>query len=585
MLAHIKAIQLSRTIGKGKRLPFPKTTNVWPIDYEAVYAWRAHQLRRIEADPSVAEKLKAYYSTRPEEFINHWCDTYDPRNVGVPGKLVHMPFILFDRQALFLKFLIKLLKGDAPGLVEKCRDMGATYVAIGLAVWMWVFWPAVAIGFGSATGDKVDKKGDMSTLFEKVRMMIQRLPAFLQPQGFNVRVNLLHQRILNPQTGSAIIGEIGPQIGRGGRTRFYVVDEAAHLEHPEEVDAALSENTRCRVDISSVSGPGTPFHLAREAGVEWEDPEQPVEKYTTNVFIMDWRHHPGKGQEWYNGRKKFYRDRGASHIFAQEVDRDYRASVGGAVIPSEWLDACQDAHIKLGFDDTGKNRAGLDLADGGIDKNALCRAKGSIVKKLYEWSAEDTGLTTRHAVRECTGDVPLELQYDSLGVGSGCKSEANRLMADGLMPRGLILVAWAASGAVLDPHGHTLKLANGQPDKQSPKNKDHYGNLKAQAWWAMRMRVWNTYRAITEGIEFDPGDLISFDTESIGTKMLIKLMQELAQAKMDTDSRLRNIVEKQPENTKSPNLADATIMAYWPVPRPKDLGSGDFVAPRMIGER
>jgi hypothetical protein len=38
------------------------------------------------------------------------------------------------------------------------------------------------------------------------------------------------------------------------------------------------------------------------------------------------------------------------HVFAQEVDRDYAASVDRVIIPAKWLKAAIDAHIRLGFE-------------------------------------------------------------------------------------------------------------------------------------------------------------------------------------------------------------------------------------------
>ncbi len=34
---------------------------------------------------------------------------------------------------------------------------------------------------------------------------------------------------------------------------------------------------------------------------------------------------------------------------------------------------------------------------------------------------------------------------------------------------------------------------------------------------------------------------------------------------MGKDTRMRLLIDKQPEGTKSTNLADAVVMAYWPV--------------------
>ena len=54
-------------------------------------------------------------------------------------------------------------------------------------------------------------------------------------------------------------GEAGDNIGRGDRTTLYLVDEAAFLQRPLLIDAALSQTTRCRIDLSSVNGMTNPF--------------------------------------------------------------------------------------------------------------------------------------------------------------------------------------------------------------------------------------------------------------------------------------------------------------------------------------
>lgn len=96
----------------------------WPPDYVAVFAWRQQQIRRMRSDPSLVVGAREYYRTRPVEFINHWCDTYDPRNAG--GTLpARMPFRLFRRQRDMVLFLLDCLNGDASGLIEKAAASAA----------------------------------------------------------------------------------------------------------------------------------------------------------------------------------------------------------------------------------------------------------------------------------------------------------------------------------------------------------------------------------------------------------------------------------------------------------------------------
>ena len=55
-------------------------------------------------------------------------------------------------------------------------------------------------------------------------------------------------------------------------------------------------------------------------------------------------------------------------IVAQELDLNYQASAEGILIPSEWVQAAVDAHIKLGIEPSGQRLGAMDIADEGKDK-------------------------------------------------------------------------------------------------------------------------------------------------------------------------------------------------------------------------
>jgi hypothetical protein len=534
-------------------------SNVWPPDYVQLFAERIAALNDIRTNPIARVGAKEYYRTRPIEFIEDWCDTYDPRNAG-SDKPARMPFKLFRRQRDLIAFLLACLNGDASGLIEKCRDVGATWVCCAFSVWLWLFWPGVAVGWGSRKEQLVDKLGDPDSIFEKMRMIVNGLPQEFLPAGFSPNDHMTYMKFINPETGATITGEAGDNIGRGGRKRIYFKDESAHYERPEKIEAALADNTRVQIDISSVNGIGNVFHRRRESGIEWE-PGQEVSTRNVNVFVIDWRHHPAKDETWYEDRKAKATSEGLLHVFAQEVDRNYAASVEGIIIKPEWVRACVDADEKLGFDDAGRWSAALDVADEGGDLNALTKRKGVILKYARDWGEGDTGQTARTAIGECSGLGTIYLQYDSVGVGAGVKAESNRLKAEGNMPKGLRLVPWNAGAGVLDPDEHLIK-----GDRNSPTNKDFFGNFKAQAWWNLALRCERTYRAVTEGIKYDPSDLISFSSKDLGTPMVLKIEKELCQATRDKNSRMQIIINKKPEGTRSPNIAESIVMNYFPAP-------------------
>jgi len=575
-LASVRAEKLKRNAGG--RLAAPTTPDTWPPDYEAIQAWRQMKLAQFDADPELLKSAWVYYKHNAAEFIMHWCDTYDPRNT-LMKKPVWMPLVLYKRQVEMVQFVLACMNAEQSGAIEKSRDMGATWTAVALSVWLWVFWPGSASGWGSRTQIQVDRLGDPGSIFEKIRMQINALPDVFKPAGLTEHEHLSFMRCLNPINGASITGEIGNNIGRGGRTLIYFVDEAAHLEQPEKVEASLSENTRVRIDISSVSGLGTVFHRKREAGVDWE-PGQEIVSNVTNVFVMDWRHHPTKTEEWFNARKKKFEQDGLKHVFARETERDYAAATEGVIIEQEWVQAALDAHLTLRLLDAedGPWVAAVDVADGGIDRNAITLRKGIVAKHVNEWGDRDTGVTARKVVDVCSDLGPMELQYDSIGVGAGIKAETNRLRDEGALPEGLRLVPWNAGVAALFPHQRIIP-----GDEDSPKNKDFYGNLKAQAWWQVARMFEHTYRAINEpDYTWKTKDLISISSE-MPAAMLRQLMKELSQATRGLDTRLRRvIVNKTPPGTRSPNLADSFIMCYWPFVQPRRPGLA-MGAPKIIG--
>lgn len=540
----------------------------WNPDYVARFAWRQKQIRMFEKKPELVAGALEYYRSNPIEFINHWVDTYDPRNAGTSVP-THMPLVMFPRQEELVEFLLACLRGQEDGLIEKARDMGATWVGAAFSVWLWLYWDGASVGWGSRKEQYVDKIGDPDSIFEKLRMIIKRLPKFFLPEGFSPNEHMTFMRIVNPATDATITGEAGNNMGRGGRKLIYFKDESAHYANPEAIEAAIGDNTRVAIDISSVNGLGNIFHSKRESGVEWNGGEASSEG--VNIFIMDWRDHPHKTQEWYDKRKAKAKGAGLEHIFAQEVDRDYAASVEGVMIKAEWVISAIDAHIKLGFSDAGRWHGALDIADEGADRNAQALRKGVVLKKIDEWGNRDTGETARHSIKLCEGLGAMNVEYDSIGVGAGVKSEINRIKRDEdkkvNMHKDLKYVPWDASASPLNKD----KRMN-EGDKESPLIGDYFHNFKAQGWWEFARRFEKTHKMVTGEETYDFDELISIDSTIDNLQTLKK---ELSQPTSALSSSLKMIVNKKPKGTKSPNLADSVMMCYMPtkVKREQRYGS------------
>lgn len=205
----------------------------WPPNYYKAYIKRVDLLRKCRTDVRLRRILMLYYKEHPADWINDWAITYNPR---VP-ELKTLPFLLFPRQVEFVEFLHGCVMDKECGLVEKSRDVGATWLCCAYSVWLWLFVPGAAVGWGSRKELLVDRHGVPDSIFEKMRMTLKTIPFWMRPPGFDPRKHMPYMKIINPDNGSVITGESGDNIGRGGRTTVYFKDESAHYERPELIEA------------------------------------------------------------------------------------------------------------------------------------------------------------------------------------------------------------------------------------------------------------------------------------------------------------------------------------------------------------
>lgn len=488
--------------------------------------------------------------TDPAHWFNHWIWTYDPR--GMPfGLPANLPFVLRPKQVELIDWLLERENTQTHGLIEKSRDEGMSYVVLGFYLHRWLFVDGFAGGVGSRKEELVDKKGDPKTLLHKFRDMFSKMPDWMKPKGFVEKVHDNYMRIINPDNGATITGEAGDNIGRGGRTTMYFLDEWAFVERQEAVDAAISQNTNVHIKGSTPNGIGDRFHQDRFSG-----------RYA--VFTMPWRANPDKN--WsveYNGKTihPWYEKQLATLddvVLAQEVDINYAASVEGVLIPSVWVQAAIDAHIKLNIEATGDRIGGLDVADEGKDKNSLAWRHGIVLKRLDTWSGKGDDIfgTTQKAMDISIDDSIDTLFYDADGLGAGVRGDS-RVINDQQREKGLPEVdvqPFRGSGAVHEPESEMV---------ESRLNKDFFANLKAQSWWSLRLRFQETYRAIN-GREYDPDMLISLSTEDLDPKELALLTTELSQPTYKKNGTGKILVDKQPDGTASPNRADSVMICYNP---------------------
>jgi phage terminase large subunit len=531
-------------------MPLPFPFDFKNPDYIQVFDWRIERLKRIRENPAVLGPLAAFYRENPAQFITDWGVTYDPRNIerNLPAIV---PFILYPRQEEWIEWFLEGWKNQKGGLSDKSRTVGLSWLAIALSCTMCLFRSGVTVGFGSRKEDYVDSSSDPKSLFHKARKFIASLPAEFRGT-WNERKHAPFMKIIFPDSGSVIAGEAGDNIGRGARTSFYFVDEAAFLMRPQKIDAALSETTNCRVDISTPNGMANPFAQKRFNG-------------KTRVFSFHWRDDPRRDEAWYEKKKEEIDD---PVIVAQELDLDYNASIEGVVIPSAWVQAAIDAHIKLGITPSGIRKGGLDIADEGRDKNAFCGRYGILIEYLEAWSGvnQDIYKSVEKAMAICDTQEYQYVTYDADGLGAGARGDARveNEKRKSKKQRVIEFKAFRGSGEVLEPDKNVYHYSSGKfwsDGQEDRKNKDYFENFKAQAWWALRRRFLLTYRAVKEGKQVDPDQIISIPSY---LKDRQKLITELSQPTCSTTPVGKIVINKKPDGALSPNHADAVMIAFAP---------------------
>jgi len=370
--------------------------------YDPVFLSRVEMIQRMRADPSMVPALKKYFADHPVEFINAFLNTFDPRNPerGLPAVV---PFLLFPKQAEFIDWLLARWLGRGDGLVEKSRDMGVSWLCVGFAVWMWLFKPETVIGFGSRKETYVDELGNPASLFWKIRESIRLLPREFIPAGWDERKHSPFMRVMNPENGSVIVGEAGASIGRGNRTSIYFIDESAFLEQQDQVRAALSQTSNCKIHVSTPNGAGNAFYRDRMSG-------------RMPVFTFSWREDPRKGADWYEKQVQTL----DPVVRAQEVDLDYTASVSNAWISGEIVLAARHrgpADVQA----IGPLMMGIDVARFGDDKCAFTFRRGRVVYPQIVFGQCDVVDVAGRAIRaiEDMGEVPAQIAVDTIGIGAG----------------------------------------------------------------------------------------------------------------------------------------------------------------------
>ena len=519
---------------------------------------RAHYCLAIEKRRAIADAhlasfaqggIKSYAKTYyqfllslkadPVEFFNNVLVTYDPRHAGLELP-TEMPFVLYPRQVEFLRWLQERYKKQGQGVVAKSRTVGATWICLGFSLWLFVFSEdKLTISWSTRKLEELDRIGEMGTHFEKLRMMCRNLPKHLcrvMLPGFNEGQHATHRKLVNPKTGTTIVGHVGHGLGRGGRSRIYFLDEAAFIPKADSQWRAIIENTSTFIALSTSNGPGNRF-------------ERTVNQGSVPTF---WIRHDAvphqASQAWleYKEDKDYKND---PEGFDREILINFYGPDSSAVIPGTWVRAA----VNFEGDTTPHTFAGLDVAYKG-DLTVLVICSGSTVIHIESWRGLATEDTAKKVIDILSPYGCKELYYDAIGIGEGVGASLRLLLRE--EESNLIATAIISSRRATEMYW----------EGTDAHSFDFLSNLRSEMWWNLRERFRKTH-ACAEAIKLGKTEPYERDA-CISIPDHQKLITQLSWFHRKTIMSGKIAIESKESMMdrlslrESPDFADALVYAF-----------------------
>jgi len=241
----------------------------------------------------------------------------------------------------------------------------------------------------------------------------------------------------------------------------------------------------------------------------------------------------------------------------------FNDSVSSALIMAEWFDACVDAHKKLGFEPRGLRIASHDPSDGKQDAKGYAMRHGSVVLDVQENLSGSVNEGGHWAARIAIAQGVDAYSWDGAGMGAGL-AEQNSKDFDG---KKVQLSSFIGAESPDFPDA-IYKPALKSPVGGQLTNKQAFKNKRAQYHFALRDRVYATYRAVIHKEYIDPDQLISFASEM---PLLQKLRAEICRIPIKPNSNgLNELYTKEEMKSKfkmaSPNLAESVMQTLRFIP-------------------
>ncbi len=283
------------------------------------------------------------------------------------------------------------------------------------------------------------------------------------------------------------------------------------------------------------------------------------------IIIINWWDNP-----WFpdnlNGKRLKNKKLWSAAKYEHVWNGGYSDEVDGSIIKMEWFNAAIDAHKKMpkAFTPSGARIAAHDPSDTGNDAKGYSLRHGSIFEKIL---AKDTGEIDEGcdwATGQAIKDNADWFVWDGDGMGAGLKRQVS-IAFNGKATK-YHMFRGSLSGIGQD-NAKCIYMPVDEDDKSdNPKTySDTFKNNRAQYYWLLRDRFYNTYRCIIKGEYIDPVDMISIDSD--GVEQIDKLRAEICRVpeKPNNVGLIQIMTKKEMKALEidSPNMADSMMMNLY----------------------
>ncbi len=235
----------------------------------------------------------------------------------------------------------------------------------------------------------------------------------------------------------------------------------------------------------------------------------------------------------------------------------------GAIIKKEWWDAAIDAHEKLKWEPIGEKIGSFDPADTG-DEKAIAVRQGFLVENLENWNNGNIEFAVSKAFSETDLSGCTKMIFDADGLGAAMK-----INLDHNEKKYQLTTQEFHGGSAVD--GQDDPYPPIDPNKPYPSkvvtNKNRFRNKRAQYYWFLRDRLYNTYNAVTNGVYVNPEDCISISS-NIPEPIRMEARRQVSRIRRKRGSGESTIItleskaDMKKAGVKSPGLADCLMMVF-----------------------